>query len=191
MKERLKDYLSHGEEILWNSRPETFEIMDKTHKKAYTLRGVISVLVTLVLIVAYILLAIANSAGIKAGVIVVLVIAGAYLVVSPFLDSKKLGKSVDYVLTNEKLIIVTPSDARSVKLDAIPVAKLSTDEDGHTSLLCGEDALELSASKRRGATLTGALLNQDTMICERFVMYAIADVAGLKKAAVGYLTITE
>jgi hypothetical protein len=86
-------------------------------------------------------------------------------------------------------MLVFPSEVRSVKLEAIPTAKFATDDDGLTSLLCGPDCENLAPQKFRVSTLTGAMLNQDTMICDRFVMYAIDDPEGFKKAAKGYLTI--
>lgn len=188
MNERIKDYIGHGEEILWSGRSENFEAMDKTHKNYYLRRGIIIAVIALALIALYIPTAISTGAGIKVGVILVLLAVGIYAVISPVLDVKKLRKT-EYVLTNEKLIIVSPSDVRSVALSSIPTAKLAKDEDGHTSLLCGPDADKLAACKRRVATLTGALLDQDSSMCDRFVLYAVNDVAGLKKAASGYLTI--
>ena len=104
------------------------------------------------------------------------------------LDVRKLRK-MEYVLTNEKLMLVTPSDVRSVKLSAIPTARMASDADGHWSLLCGPDCDSLAPCKRRVATLTGAILDQDSMMCDRFVMYGIDDVQGLRAAAVGHLTI--
>ena len=41
----------------------------------------------------------------------------------------------------------------------------------------------------RVATLSGALMDQDSSMCDRFVLYGISDTDSLKKAATGYLTI--
>jgi len=189
MNERLKNYMNHEEEILWCGHAEPFTLMDSTNKKPCIRRWITSALVVAAVIALYIFMAFRCEADIKVGVILVLLAFGIYFVVSPLLDAKKLKNSIDYVLTNEKLMIVSPSDVRSVKLDSIPIAALSTDEDGHTSLLCGEDAVKAPASKRRSATLVGAMLNQESMICESFVMYALDDVAGFRQAAKGYLSL--
>lgn len=189
MKERLKDYLEHDEEILWQGRAENFEAMDGTHKAYYIRRGIIIAVVAILLIAFYIPAVIKTGAGIKPGVVVVIAAAGIYGVCSPFLDIGKLRK-MEYVLTNEKLLLVTPSEVRSVKLSAIPTARMDSDADGHWSLLCGPDCDGLSPCKRRVATLTGAVLDQDSMMCDRFVMYGVDDVQGLRAASVGYLTIT-
>lgn len=188
MNERIKDYLGHGEKVLWTGQAEDFQPMDKTHKNYYTRRSIIVALVSVAIIAAYFISAVNSGAGIKWGVVIVLVAVAVYAVVSPVLDIKKLRKC-SYVLTTDKLILVTPSDVRSVALSSIPTAKLALDEDGHKSLLCGPDADKLSACKRRVATLTGALLDQQSSMCDRFVFYAVNDPEGLKKAAAGYLTI--
>lgn len=188
MKEKLKDYLERGEEILWHSRAEQFEAMDRTHKAYYIRRGVIAAAILILLLAFYIPTAIKTGAGVKLGVVIVIVAAGIYGICSPMLDVRKLRK-MEYVLTNEKLMLVTPSDVRSVKLSAIPTARMASDADGHWSLLCGPDCDSLAPCKRRVATLTGAILDQDSMMCDRFVMYGVDDVQGLRAAAVGHLTI--
>ena len=188
MKERLKDYLEPGEKILWQGRVTPFESMDHTHKAYYIRRGIIAAAVLILLIALYIPTAIKTGAGIKPGVLLVIVAAGIYGICSPMLDVRKLRK-MEYVLTNEKLMLVTPSDVRSVKLSAIPTARMASDADGHWSLLCGPDCDSLAPCKRRVATLTGAILDQDSMMCDRFVMYGVDDVQGLRAAAVGHLTI--
>ena len=188
MKERLKDYLEHGEEILWQGRTEAFETMDRTHKAYYLRRGIIAAVVTVLLIALYIPTAMKTGAGVKTGVVVVVAAAGLYGVCSPFLDVRKL-RRMEYVLTNEKLLLVTSNDVRSVKLSAIPTARMASDADGHWSLLCGPDCDSLAPCKRRVATLAGAILDQDSMMCDRFVMYGVDDVQGLRAASVGHLTI--
>ena len=189
MKERLKDYLEHDEEILWYGRAEQFAAMDKTHKAYYIRRGVIAAAVLILLLALYIPTAIKTGAGVKPAVVVVIVAAGIYGICSPMLDVQKLRK-MEYVLTNEKLMLVASGDVRSVKLPAIPTARLARDADGHWSLLCGPDCDSLAPCKRRVATLSGAILDQDSMMCDRFVMYGIDDVQGFRSAAVGHLSLS-
>lgn len=188
MEERIKDNLVQGEEILWSSRPAAFQPMDKTHKSYYIRRSIIVAVVSVAILSAYFYSAIATSAGIKWGVVAVLLAVALYSLVSPVLDINRLRKC-SYVLTNENLFLVTPSDVRSVKLSSIPTARLAKDEDGLSSLLCGPLADKLPAFKRRVATLSGALVDQDSSMCDRFVLYGISDTDSLKKAATGYLTI--
>ena len=94
MKEKLKDYLEHGEEILWHSRAEQFEAMDRTHKAYYIRRGVIAAAILILLLAFYIPTAIKTGAGVKLGVVIVIVAAGIYGICSPMLDVRKLRKMV-------------------------------------------------------------------------------------------------
>lgn len=189
MKEKLKDYLEPGEEILWHGRTEPLVAMDQTHKRYYLRRGTIIALALIVLEILYISTAMKTGAGIKPAVAIVIAAAGLFGVFSPWLDVRKLRK-MEYVLTTEKLLLVTSGDVRSVRLSAIPTARLDSDADGHWSLLCGPDCDKLALCKRRGAVLSDAILDQDSMMCDRFVMYGIDDVQGLRSASVGHLSIS-
>ncbi len=188
MDELIKGSLTQGEEILWSGKPADFQPMDKTHKSYYIRRSIIVAVVSAALLAAYFYSASATGAGIKWGVVAVLLAVAVYSLVAPIFDIKRL-RSCSYVLTNENLFLVTPSDVRSVKLSSIPTARLAKDEDGLSSLLCGPLADKLPAFKRRVATLSGALVDQDSSMCDRFVLYGIGDTESLKKAAEGYLTI--
>ena len=188
MKEKIKDILEPGEEILWSAQPAAFKALDKTHKNYYIRRSIIVAIAALAVFAAYFYAAISAAGEIKWGVVAVLLALTAYAALSPVMDINKLRKC-SYVLTNEKLLLVSPGDVRSVKLSSIPTAKIVGDEDGQFSLLCGPLAEKLPAFKRRVITLSGAMLEQSSGMCDRFVLYAIGDVQGLRKAAEGYLTI--
>ena len=131
MEERIKDNLVQGEEILWSSRPAAFQPMDKTHKSYYIRRSIIVAVVSAVILAAYFYSAIATSAGIKWGVVAVLLAVALYSLVSPVLDINRLRKC-SYVLTNENLFLVTPSDVRSVKL-----SRTSRAAQPSGNILCG------------------------------------------------------
>ena len=90
MEERIKDNLVQGEEILWSSRPAAFQPMDKTHKSYYIRRSIIVAVVSAVILAAYFYSAIATSAGIKWGVVAVLLAVALYSLVSPVLDINRL-----------------------------------------------------------------------------------------------------
>jgi hypothetical protein len=188
IREKLKDSIEHDEQILWYGAPADYEPMNKTYKPYYTRRTISTAVIMIAIIVLYIVMAIKTGAGIKVGMVVVLLVVTVYAICMPLLDNNKLRKC-QYVLTDRKIMLVFPSEVRSVKLEAIPTARFATDADGYTSLLCGPDCDNLAPHNYRVSTLTGAMLNQDTMICDRFVMYAINDPAGFKTAANGYLTI--
>ena len=186
MEELLKEALREDEKLLWSGRPEAFETLDKTHKSPFIRSGIITAVVTIALCVAYVILAKANDVPLKPAVLVIVAACGIFIIVRGLLDASKIKKRVLYAITDKRLIILTDS-AKSVEYSAINVAKLDRDEDGHTSLLCGEDAIKARPWKRRAAVLSGAITNENTGMCERFVMYALPDADKIKEILKPYL----
>ena len=186
MEELLKESLREDEKLLWSGRPEAFETLDKTHKSPFIRSGIITAVVTIALCVAYVILVRAKEAPLKPAVLVIVAACGIFIIVRGLLDASKIKKRVLYAITDKRLIILTDS-AKSVEYSAISAAKLDRDEDGHTSLLCGEDAIKARPWKRRAAVLSGAITNENTGMCERFVMYALPDADKIKEILKPYL----
>lgn len=186
MEELLKESLREDEKLLWSGRPEAFETLDKTHKSPFIRRGIITAVVTVALCVAYVILVRAKEAPVKPAVLVIVAACGIFIILRGLLDASKIRKRACYAITDKRLIILTDS-AKSVEYSAINVAKLDRDEDGHTSLLCGEDAIKARPWKRRAAVLSGAITNENTGMCERFVMYALPDADKIKEILKPYL----
>lgn len=186
MEELLKESLREDEKLLWSGRPEAFETLDKTHKSPFIRRGIITAVVTVALCVAYVILVRAKEAPVKPAVLIIVVACGVFIIVRGLLDASKIRKRTSYAITDKRLIILTDS-AKSVEYSAISAAKLDRDEDGHTSLLCGEDAIKARPWKRRAAVLSGAITNENTGMCERFVMYALPDAEKIKEILKPYL----
>ncbi|MGM9587200.1 MAG: hypothetical protein ACI3VA_06920 [Candidatus Limivicinus sp.] len=186
MEELLKESLREDEKLLWSGRPEAFETLDKTHKSPFIRSGIIAAVVTIALCVAYVILAKAKDVPLKPAVLVIVAACGIFIILRGLLDASKIRKRACYAITDKRLIILTDS-AKSVEYSAIIAAKLDRDEDGHTSLLCGEDAIKARPWKRRAAVLSGAITNENTGMCERFVMYALPDADKIKEILKPYL----
>lgn len=186
MEELLKESLREDEKLLWSGRPEAFETLDKTHKSPFIRSGIITAVVTIALCMAYVILAKAKEAPLKPAVLVIVAACGIFIIVRGLLDASKIRKRTSYVITDKRLLILTDS-AKSVEYSAISASKLDRDEDGHTSLLCGEDAIKARPWKRRAAALSGAITNENTGMCERFVMYALPDADKIKEILKPYL----
>ena len=186
MEELLKEALREDEKLLWSGRPEAFETLDKTHKSPFIRSGIIAAVVTIALCVAYVILAKAKDVPLKPAVLVIVAACGIFIILRGLNDASKIKKRVLYAITDKRLIILTDS-AKSVEYSAISAAKLDRDEDGHTSLLCGEDAIKARPWKRRAAVLSGAITNENTGMCERFVMYALPDADKIKEILKPYL----
>ena len=186
MEELLKESLREEEKLLWSGRPEPFEPLDKTHKSPFIRSGIITALVTIAICVAYVILTGINNAPLKPAVLVIVAACGIFIILRGLLDASKIRKRALYAITDKRLLILTDS-AKSVEYSAISAAKLDRDEDGHTSLLCGEDAIKAKPWKRRAATLSGAITDDNTGMCERFVMYALPDADKVKETLKPFL----
>ena len=188
MEEKLKDFLQEGEQLLWSGRPEAFETLDKTHKNSYIKSSIITVAVTLGLIVAYILSLRTSGAEMKVGLLVIMALLAVYLLASTFLHAKQLRKSLEYAVTNKRLVLYN-DEPKGISYDLIPIAALRTDEDGHSSLLCGAHSVNEPMRKWRSSALAGIRTNMDSGVCEDLVMYAVPDPERLRQVLAPYLTL--
>ena len=172
MEDMLSSVLETGEEVLWKGKPEAFETLDKTHKPVIVKGEIIKIVVSLALIIAYIVTVNNSGAGVKPGVIVIILAILAYALVSPFLHANTLRRKVEYVITNQRLITLK-GEAKGVEFDKIKTAALKTDEDGHTTLLCGPTAVKTKADKWRADAALGVRLDTETLDCDALTWYAI------------------
>lgn len=186
MEDLLKESLREDEKLLWSGRPEPVETLDKTHKIPFIRNGIITALVTIGICVFYIVLAAVKSVPVKSGVLIVVAACGIFLILRDLSDASKIRKQVFYAITDKRLMVITDS-AKSVEYSAVSLAKLDTDADGHTSLLCGKDAIKTKPWKRRAAVLTGAVLDENNGMCDRFVLYALPDAGKVKEILSPYL----
>ena len=183
MEDMLSSVLETGEEVLWRGKPETFETLDKTNKPAIVKSEIIKLVISVALIIAYIVAAGSNGAGIKPGIIIIILAVMAYALASPFLHANTLRRKVEYVITNQRLFTIK-DDAKGVEFGKIKVAEIKTDEDGHTTLLCGPTAVKAEVDKWRGDAAIGLRLDNDTLDCDALTWYAIPnakEVEGLLK----------
>ena len=172
MEDMLSSVLETGEEVLWKGKPEAFATLDKTHKPVIVKGEIIKIVVSLALIIAYIVTVNNSGAGVKPGVIVIILAILAYALASPFLHANTLRRKVEYVITNQRLITIK-DDAKGIEFDKIKVAELKTDEDGHTTLLCGPSSVKAETDKWRGDAALGLRLDADTLDCDALTWYAI------------------
>lgn len=182
MEEILKTKLKDDETLLWCARPEAFETLDKTHKGRFIRKAVIIAAVVAVLIVIYIIAAGKNHVDVKLPVILLVLAAGLYGVFGENLDANKLRSKTIYGLTDRRMIAVMGMSTEAVDYERMKKGdyEFVTDEDGHTSLLCGERAREAKPYGRRSVTVCGAQNNAETGECHGFAMYGItADVKAI------------
>ena len=175
MEDILKSKLKDDETLLWCAVPEAFETLDKTHKAHFMRKAILITLGMVAVILLYILAAAKNHAAVQPLVIAVLLAAGAYGIFGDILDANKLRKKTVYGLTDQRIIAVMGMSTESVDYERMGKGdyEFVTDEDGHTSLLCGERAREAKPHARRSVTVCGAQNNAETGECHGFGMYGI------------------
>ena len=167
--------LKDDETLLWCAVPEAFETLDKTHKAHFMRKAILVAIGMVAVILLYILAAAKNHAAVQPLVIAVLLAAGAYGIFGDILDANKLRKKTVYGLTDQRIIAVMGMSTESVDYERMGKGdyEFVTDEDGHTSLLCGERAREAKPHARRSVTVCGAQNNAETGECHGFGMYGI------------------
>ena len=177
MEQQLREHLMEGEQLLWSGRPEAFETLDKTNKSSIITGLVIKLLVTIGLLVVYVISARDNS------VIVAILALAAVALANPFLIARRLRRKTVYGLTDKRVLRSGVFD-QAIPYERIRSAELRTDEDGHTSLLCGPRSAGLKPRKWRSEAEASFIDNRDEPEAARVIFYAIPvseEVKGLLK----------
>lgn len=169
MEEQLRALLAEDETLLWSGRPEAFETMDKTNKKSITTWLIIKVAVTVALLIMYINAAL-NGVGIKVGVIIFILAIAAFAIASPFLIARRLQMKTYYGLT-EKRVLRAGANTESVPYERMKSVVLRTDEDGHTTLLCGPNTQNLKPHQWRGEADAAFINGPDDPEAVRVILY--------------------
>lgn len=188
MEEKIRESLEKGEELLWIGSPEQFDTMDKSNGGSIRLGSIIKAVVTVALIVLYVLAAKKNGADIMPVLIVLLVACGGYAIANPFLTADKLRKKTGYAVTDRRLITVT-SEVKGIPYELIKEAAVKTDADGHSTLLCGADAVKAKAGQWRGMGAYPPRLNSETGDCDILVFYAVPEMEKVKELAGQYIAL--
>lgn len=188
MEEILKPVLDGGEKILWSGRPESFETLDKTHKSSFIKRCVIIAVTTAVLCALYFFAIERTGAELKAGLIALILALAVYAALSPILHASQLRKKIQYAATDKRLFVIK-DEPKDIPYSQVSIASMKTDEDGHSTLLCGPSAVKSSPVKWRGDAATGIRTDNDSGLCDSLVMYAVTEPDKLREALKPYLTL--
>lgn len=177
MEDIVKEALREEESVLWQSRPETFETLDKTNKKRFWITLCICAAVFAVLAVLYLF---NGKAEPKASVVVILFVLCAFAPVRRILDANQIRK-LRYIVTNQRLLVVS-GEVKGVALSRVKQAVLRTDADGHLSLLAGVEGVKKRQSYWRDLALIGQPgSSSDDEPIDTFGFYAVEDKKGLER----------
>ena len=192
MEEKLKAKLKDDETLLWTARPETFEILDKTHKAHFVVKAILVSVVAVAAIAMYVNAALKAGASVQIAVILIALAAAGYGIFGEFLDGRKLQNKTLYALTDQRMIALMGMSFEAVDYGRLKDYEFVTDEDGHTSLLCGERARDVKPYGRRSVTVCGAQNNAETGECHGFAMYGITkEVKNIEKIISGRIGVEQ
>ena len=183
----LERVLRAGEEVLWSGKPEKFKTLDATYKPVFFSKVLLCAVICVVLEVIYALLATRSGAGIKMGLVLVIIACCALSPILFFTRTRTLRRCV-YAATNLRLIIVA-DQVREIEYRRIPVCSFRKDADGHTSLLCGAKAIAAKPGKWRDIALFGNAGDDGSSQCEKFAFYAVDKPLALREALTGKVPI--
>ena len=188
MEERINEMIEEDEKLLWEGRPEAFQTLDKTNKSHFIKSSIITAVVTIIVLGGYILAIRRTGAELKMGLVVIIALLSLYLIFNIFIQANRLRGKTGYAITDKRLIVVS-GDAKGIPYSQIPLASIRTDEDGHSSLLCGAHAVKAPPSKWRGSAAIGIRTDSETGICDDLVMYAISEPEKVRNILKPYLTV--
>ena len=191
MEETLARVLESDEHLIWQGKPEEFETLDKSYKKLFVNRVIIAIIAAAVIIAAYAFIIL--NKGVELNIFVRVVIAAASVLgpLSVFNYANKLRKKTVYAASNKRLIVYS-GDLKTTEYEMIKTACFKKDEDGHTTLLCGKEAVNAAPSKWRMISLFGLndLEAEGGPECERFGFYALENPEELREVLAPYLKIS-
>lgn len=177
MESKWQDALQEGEKLLWQGTTENYEALDAAHKRTIILKLIISCVIGLGLCIGY--AAAAGAGNVKPLIIVIVLLICGSVPIGEMNDARNLHK-VSYGLTDRRMIVLLDSP-KAVEYSRVTEAVLRKDEAGHTTLLCGRDAVKSKSSKWRLFTISGPIMDEQGETCERFALYALNDVSGARK----------
>ncbi|MBQ6365942.1 MAG: hypothetical protein IJI61_05945 [Oscillospiraceae bacterium] len=177
MGDSITEILHTDEQVLWQGTPEAFSLLDKTNKKSILIRVIVTAAVCIAAVIAY-YSSMRSTSEFKIGIPIGILLLGVLVMATPLMDARRIRRQT-FVITSERLLWKSES-IREIPFSAIKEYLFSMDEDGHTTLLVGRDAVRKKSRKWRtmGA---GTVFTDDEGICEQAVFYAIPEPEKFKK----------
>lgn len=172
MSEKLKEFLTEDEKILWEGHPVPFKIMEKPYKTKLMVSWTVVILAALAAAIGFIASGLAGEGETSKTVIVLAVIAFIPLacIVLPIMNKGKIEKST-YLLTNKRAIVETEDNILAMEIDDRTPYKVEKMENGAEVLYMGT-AAKAPMSKSRHVALSG-LSEADDKVTDGVVFYSI------------------
>lgn len=187
-EELLRSKLEDGETVLWTGKAVPGKILSPVYRQDFLLKLVISGGIGLFFVIQCILSAVEAGEPLKIGPVLVIIGVAAVAPCAVLADGKRAGR-LRYAATDRRLISLNGDNVNSVPYSSIHEAALKQDSDGNTSLLCGKTGVTLKEGRWRDIATLNCTSVSGNRECDRFVLYSIDDVDGLKAAVGGQLDI--
>lgn len=155
MNEELQKELYDGEQILWQGKPEPFELMDAVYKKPLTVTWAASAAVLLIFFAFYIPFYI-RTASKPSQLLIALFLVGLVpfaLSFQPIATRRSLLKNVTYVFTNQRAICVNHTQINAFEISKETLCRVETLPNGSTVIYMGEDGCKIKPSSSRDAAV--------------------------------------
>lgn len=189
MEKTIHNHLKKNEQLLWQGKPESFKMLDNTNKSSIIGNALIKAVVILGLIALCIYIDI-EEAFIKPWAILFLIVFGIYIQTEPFRIAHHLRDKTQYILTDQRILRMG-AKKDSVSYEDIQTASLKTDEDGHYSLLCGEDSLTMKSNQWRNYADSNVITEMDSDTCACMILYALPMDTNLKRILQAHLPLEK
>ena len=172
MYDKLRAMLTEDETLLWSCRPASFDTMDRTNRKGIIVGFILKAIFAAGATMMYLRVARNTDAGIKPGVIAIILLIAAFAFAYPFLTARRLRQNTYYGLTDRRILRVDTKE-ESVPYNRIEDTALRSDEDGHFTLLCGPRALGLKPDRWRSEATLPFIDDPDRPETQTLVLYAL------------------
>ena len=182
--ETIISKLAEDEKLLWSGGCKRgIKTLDKVQRPVFWRRVLIGAVIFIAITAFYIYKCTGENATMQLsyGIIALFLASCAVAPLTIIMDASKVRRLV-YAATDRRLLIFGDK-LLDMPYERITQACVKMDPEGNETLFCGTDCDKLQPEKwRYAAFIGGPATEMDGGPCQRFVMYSVDDMAGLKKA---------
>lgn len=177
-EEVLRNTLQNGEKVLWKGNAEEFPLMDTVYRSKIMRSIITSTVIMGAALIGYLAFTLNKDIDIGQHVVIsILIVALWFFMLSGnFTQRKKLLKEMQYVITNQRALIVGKFNAVALPVNANTKCKIEKMDNGKDILYLGE-ACTLKPTQTRNAGTSG--LFDENGVATGVVFYSISNAAAL------------
>lgn len=174
MKDYLNGILENGEKVLWEGKPEPFELLEGVYKKSILTKWIILGAVYIAAVGGYMVKSISRGDAF-ANIMMLVVVLTIFLVLfimAPVSDRKAL-LNTKYVITDKRAIVINKDGAKSITLDKQTRCKVAHLEN-HTDVICFGEACEVKDNNIRSIAVRGVSAGKSKDLTG-LIIYSVSD----------------